>query len=521
MSAADPLSTIEQVAKDDPLAHPVAFTIAHMDYDFATPGHLVEVHQSVFKGLNRDRYPHTIRNIMRLMPREHGKSETSTHAIPSWYAMSNPDARILIMMESEQQAMGKLKECKETINRVGPQYGLELEIESKRQLQLNREETHAEPTIQAAGFGSSVTGGHYDLLIFDDLISTETVQTEARREKTWNQFQDYHNLGTEGKSTFLVIGTRKHPDDLYQKLLDSPGWDARVERAISDWSIVENGEYDVITGDGERFDASERPHGAEIAQVIPHRDVDVLWPERWPLGSLIRSYLMGSIEGDGDEQLSGSNVWIRENQNKADALMGKILSEGMLKFVDDLPGNLEWHQLPVYAAADLALEADAEKAANDNLDYFALAVACYDATTDTHYVLDCRRKRGMTMAEAISWMHRQCAQWDTRTIHIEANQAQRFFVQEALDEGLFAEEVHQTGDKEERIQTMSARFERGKAVIVGNRMAPHWDSFVSEWTQFPSADHDDRLDAMATALDARNEEDEEAKRTVRRPFVGL
>lgn len=527
------LKTLEMLAREKPLAHPTAFELRHMGHEYAPPAHLVEIDQSVFEALHPERYPYAPKNLTRLFPREHGKSEAVSHKIPSWLALKNPNARILIMMESEEQAVGKLSQCRNTIRRLAPLYDREIESDAAKKLQLARSETFDVPTIRAAGFETSVTGGHYDLIIFDDLVSADSMSTETRRSRAWTTFQDYLNLGSAGKTVFVVVGTRKHPDDLYSKIMSSGGWDVEVRKAISDWSIVENGEYTVVCkmhdGTIERFDAGEKPPDATVVDVEPHRDVPVLWPERWPLDKLIQKYIEGTVEvdeGEDEDTLSGSLVWIRENQNRADALMGQVLDADMIHFVDGLPEDdeRELNDLPTYIGMDLALEQDAEKAARNDTDYFAYCVATYDPRRRIFYIRDVQRKRAMTMKQAIDWVKRQTKPYNTRNLFVESNQAQTFFAQQAREEDeeglrMFVKEVNSSGKKEDRIVTMSARFENGNAVIVGSPRQAKWDSLLREWTEFPTGDHDDRLDAMQIALSAKNQEDEESKKTVHRPFV--
>lgn len=523
---------VRKVAQEKPLAHPMAFSMADMNFDLPPAPHLVDIYHDVYTGLNPQRYPNAFRQVAKLEPRDHGKSEVGSHVIPSWKALEDPNARILIMMESEGQAKDKLAECSATINRLAPKYGRTVERDSALALKMEREEVHDVPTIRAAGFETSVTGGHYDLIIFDDLISDESVLTEDRRNKNWNKFQERLNLRSGNDTVFLVLGTRKHPEDLYQKLIDSPGWDVTVERALGDWTVVENGEYDVIARDQEtgeigRYKAGERPPGTDIVRVETHRDPQALWPQRYSGDELIYNYLTGSLEDDDAEKegLEGSRVWVRENQNEADALMGDILSRDMLMFVDGLPGDRSLDDLPVYAGLDPAIEPDAEKAATGDTDYWAWSVAYYDPRHATFYIDDVRRKRGMTMKEAITWVQGHMARYPTRNIYVEANQAQQFLVQSLREpqedyQGLFVKEVDSNRDKESAIRSMSARFENGKAVILGKPTTPRWDSLIqNEWITFPTGDHDDRLDAIRMTLSAKSQEDEESKNTAQRPFV--
>lgn len=495
------MATVEQYQrlKSDPLCHPGVFARECLDHSFEIPSHLREIYHSVFQATD-DRYPNAPKNLGRLMPREHGKSEVGSVIVPTWAALRNPNTRILIMMETEGQAKGKLRECRDHIERLAPQFGRTIQESNKTELTLERDQAHDVPTIKAAGFETGITGGHFDILSFDDIISWESQRTEARREKKWQMFQDYQNLGSRGDSVFLVLGTRKHPRDLYSHLIEGIGWDTVVRRAISDWSIIEEGEFTVTTDLENRYtgDSIQGIDGERetVVDVQPHRDVDVLWPERWPLSALISDL----ISGYGREQ--GTLVWRRENQNDAEALQGQILSGDMLTFVDRLPKRKRDYSW--YAGLDPAVEDDPEKAAQNDTDYWGLAIVAYDRSDDVAYIPDIFRRRGMSLAKGISWVRDSLNSYpNVSKCIVESQQAQRWFVQEGKDAGLTLESTTSSGSKEERIISMSARFESDKVQIVGDAASSSkWESFVDEWASFPTGDHDDRLDACEIALRA-------------------
>ena len=116
--SAERWATIRDLAATNPLSHPLPFSMGAMEFPLPPPPHLVEIYASVFQALAGD--PSQPKTLMRLMPREHGKSEGVSHVIPSWAALNDPNIRILIMSETAQQAEGKLAECSETIGRLAP-----------------------------------------------------------------------------------------------------------------------------------------------------------------------------------------------------------------------------------------------------------------------------------------------------------------------------------------------------------------------------------------------------------------
>lgn len=197
-------------------------------------------------------------------------------------------------------------------------------------------------------------------------------------------------------------------------------------------------------------------------------------------------------------------------QNDARALMGQILDESMFQFTpieelsrtttsdDDqsIVDRLVW-----YAGIDLAVEADAEKAAMNDTDYFAIAIIGHDKLEELTYLWDVQRRRGMTLNEAVSWAKGILDGYDIESVLAESNQAKRWFVETANDVGLTVEETTSTGKKEDRILSMSTRFENGKVRLVEvDEREEKWMSFASEWSEFPTGTHDDRLDAVKIAL---------------------
>ena len=486
-----------ELAKTQPLIHPGVFAITFREYDYAPPRHLRDIYGRVWRAFS-DEHPRAPKKLTELKPREHGKSEAGTVDIATWRAMSDPTSRTLIMSEGSRLAEDKLQQCRTLIERHGDRFGLDIIESNNSSFTLANDANHGESTIEAAGFGSKVTGGHFDLIIFDDLVDWPSQRTEARREKIEKQFQNYINLGSEGESVYLVLGTRKHPEDLYNRLIENPAWYTTVDSAIQDWTIVENNEFDVVlqnpdTGDSRTI-AAEDIHtvGQDevIVDTVPHRDVEVLWPERWPLNKLLTDMLAGFGAAEGNL------IWKRENQNDAEALQGQVLSEDMLSWIPHeefaTKSGLRW-----YSGLDPAVEDDPEKAATNDTDFWAFSALAHDG--DTVYLMKPKRRRGMSLDSGISWLRARLNEYeDLNRTRVEKNQAQRWFVQTAKDRGINVVGTNTSNSKEERIISMSSRFESGKVVLVGD--PTQWSSFVNEWCSFPTGSHDDMLDSVEIGL---------------------
>lgn len=502
MSSAAPQQKMKELVQSRPLVHPGTLAMRIRDYDYAPPEHLREIYGKVFRAVSDD-YPRAPKHLVEIKPREHGKSEVGTVDTATWMAAHDPTTRTLIMSEGSSLAEDKLEQCRTLLERNSELLGVNVEESNNSSLTLTNEANHGEATIEAAGFGSKVTGGHFDLLIFDDLVDWPSQRTEARRNKIEKQFQNYLNLGSEGESTYIVLGTRKHQDDLYSNLLENRSWYSTVDAAISDWSIVENQDFDIVTVNPDtneeyRYAATERgeiPEDEVIIDTEPYYDVPVLWPERWPLNDLLHDMLTGF----GAEE--GHLIWKRENQNDASALQGQILGEDMLHFVsqEEFQRVQEEERLSWVAGLDPAVEEDPEKAATNDTDFWAFGVIAENSATDTIYIPQPpARKRGMSMSRGLDWVTTQMGKWtQLHRCLVEDAQAQRWFIQTGKDKGLNLQATKSTDSKEERIISMSTRFESGRVKLVEGA---DWTSFVNEWASFPSGEHDDRLDSLEIAL---------------------
>lgn len=495
--------SVREVAANTPLAHPLAFSMGPVRFDYPTPPHLIKLYGDLWRAV-MPQYPNAPKQLVRLMPRDHGKSEAGSVVFPTWLALRNPNINILIMMHKEGKAAGKLSECRDHIERLAPAFGREVVKANTTELTLAREEASDVPTIHAAGFKSGVTGGHYDVVIMDDCVIWETQNTEGKREKAQRKFQNYLNLGDESDTVFVVLGTRKHKDDLYSWLLSKREWNSDVKRAVADTSVIEQGEFDLVTDTGAVYAAHERnqiPPSETLTSVEPHRNVPVLWPERYSLGDLIFEYLSAGDSAGESDGVASSSEWLREKQNITSAFEGSVLSEDMLAFVDpaDPPRTKLADDLVHFVTLDPAIEPDPEKAASGNTDYWAIAVLGYDPKDDIAYLRDVFRTRGQSAKQAVAWLRTSLAGYPYQPLYVEATQGQEFLVQAIQDAGIDARRVKPTRQKEDRIISLGALFENGRVRVLGNPDDEKWRSFMDEWLAFPTADFDDRLDAVAAA----------------------
>jgi phage terminase large subunit-like protein len=90
--------------------------------------------------------------------------------------------------------------------------------------------TKREPTVVASGFKSKLASKHYDLIILDDPIDEDDTSELGRLEALTNYGKIVPLLDMGGR--LIVVGTRYHYDDLYQRLMDTGAFRVYVRHAL-------------------------------------------------------------------------------------------------------------------------------------------------------------------------------------------------------------------------------------------------------------------------------------------------
>ena len=501
-------ATPADVAADNPLAHPAVTSVRLFDFTHPPGDHLLEVYNTLWRACDED-FEYAPTHVARLMPRGHGKTEGAGVVFPTWAVLSIPDVRVAVISKTKGLAAERTEKAIAYIERYASQFGIEIADSSKSELTTVAND-HKEPTISPYGLESQLTGKHFDVIVYDDIADWDNQRTETQRRNVRNYFRDYvDNLGSNDSvlpngPVQAVIGTRKHPQDIYATdVLGNPQWDTQVYTAIAeaDWSVVEERDWRVRGADGEIYDdVGDLPDDVPLAVdgVIPNRDVDVLWPDLQPPEAL----LYDVVGGD-----HSTAVWKRENQQDPRALAGEVFRSEWLVYVDELPQPRTAYRW--VAGMDVGLIEDPQEAAEKEGDYSAVAVIAWDESAGRGYLCHLARERGMSVKATADWAERQLEDYHISDMYVEQN-ANRGVAQRLRDESSIpAEGVSSTGSKEERIHDLAGDFEAGDLRIVGDASSERWSSWEqNEWLQFPTAAHDDRLDAIELARRVIAEEDD-------------
>lgn len=165
-----------------------------------------------------------------LFPRDHGKSRLIAYRV-AWELTKNPTIRVLYISATANLAEKQLGFIKgiltsDTYRRYWPDHVNA--DEGKRSKWTNSEialdhpdrkkENVRDPSIFTGGLTTSLTGMHCDIAVLDDVVVYENAYTGEGRNKVKSQYSLLSSIeGADAKE--WVVGTRYHPADLYNDLL--------------------------------------------------------------------------------------------------------------------------------------------------------------------------------------------------------------------------------------------------------------------------------------------------------------
>ncbi len=399
-------------------------------------GYQVESH-------HRQILDHIIRNkkTLDLAPRGFGKSTIGSIAFSLWKIIQNRNIRILIVSNTETQAQAFIREIRAHLEgnpKLSELFGgFKSDKWTETELFVSgRTSVNKEGTITALGASGAVITKHFDVIIADDIVDFENARTELQRKKLSEWYRTALLPTLEPHGELHILGTRYHPNDLYQEVMNGGQYNVQIQRAILPGNVS-------------------------------------LWASKFSVDSLLRK----------KEEL-GSIIFDLQFQNDITlAKQGRIFRYEWFGFYEHQPDGLK-----IYQGADLAIS---EK---ETADYFVLITIGIDANGNI-YVLDLYRDRLSFKAqqEIISI---KAQQWQPMAIGIEANAYQRALSQELIrTSSLPIHELQTIKDKVTRAQRRSALFENKKVFLRKDMTA-----FIDELCLFPDAAHDDTFDAFDFAV---------------------
>ncbi|MBI0535674.1 hypothetical protein D9599_08820 [Roseomonas sp. KE2513] len=155
--------------------------------------------------------------LMVFMPPGSAKSTYASDLFPAWFLAQGRDRRVIATSNTADLAGAFSRRVRGRIRAHGLTlgYGLDREAEDLWTTTNGGE-------YRAAGIGGVITGLRADLALIDDPVkSREEADSEARRNRVWEWYQDDLRTRLRPGAAIVVVQTRWNEDDLSGRLLET------------------------------------------------------------------------------------------------------------------------------------------------------------------------------------------------------------------------------------------------------------------------------------------------------------
>ena len=400
-----------------------------------------------------------------------GKTTVGTILKTAHKILKNRNHRHLIASESAGLAWEILSSIKSilTCDSVTEVFGdLKGDVWHESAINIAGRTTHAkEKTVNTCGADGAITGGHFDEIDVDDLVTFRNSRTHNNRQKIKDWFKmTLLPMVTDENTGFHIKGTPYHPDDLYSNL---------------------------------RLDDTFKKNCQIIPAFVPGTH-DSNYPERFNKRFFLRH-----------KRLMGEPMFRSQFEMDASGIQGDMFDADHFRYYSDLPIGLR-----IYAGVDLAV---GKKAQND---MFAIVVIGVDPKTLDIYILDYRRAK-LSLIGQNNLILAKTVTWNPIRIGIESNAFQAAKLQELKNHRKFkcipALPIFSTEDKITEAQRVQARYERGE---VWHAKRDKDGVLEGDLLAFPDGQYKDLVDALSIAIRTafRKKRRKEKRRKNKIPIIG-
>jgi len=385
-------------------------------------------------------------------PPQHGKSQSITETLPSWYLGKHPDRRVIEISYNEEFAINFGRLNRRKIQEFGEDlFGITLAKDSNRNVEF--EIAKHGGGMMSSGIGTAVTGKRCNLMIIDDPVKNKAEAfSKSRRDLIYQEWLMSFKTRLAPHSKVILIMTRWHEDDLAGRLL-------------------ENEEHIKLL----RF-----PCECEEENDLLHRRIgDALCPEIGKDNEWLKVYKNSMVTTEG------TMAWNAMFQGRPSAMEGNIIQRDWWEYYESEPQINTW-----------VMSVDASFKDDDQSDYVAIQV--WGKNGPDIYLIDAVKKH-LNFPDTIMEIRRLRAMYpDCKTTLIEdrANGSAIITMLRREMSGIIA--VQPIGSKMARVQAVLGAIESGNVHVPKNRRFTA--DFVDECSSFPNAAHDDQVDCMSQAL---------------------
>jgi|TARA_Y100000310_G_scaffold277294_1_gene294943 hypothetical protein len=451
-----------------------------------------DIHLKMFEWWTRD----TAKDCqLVLLPRDHQKSHCAAVRC-AWDLTRNPMETILYVSATADLAEKQLLAIKQMLE--SPQYRkywpeMVLPDVGKRERWTTTEiivdspvrklEMVRDPSVKAAGLTANITGFHATRVYLDDLVVPDNAYTDEGRKKVEALYSQLASIETTGAQE-VVVGTRYHPQDLYQTLLDM--------------------KEEVFDDDGEIIGE------ADVYEIFSHTVEDegvFLWPKSGRGDGKFFGFDIKELARKKAKYVDTAQFYAQYYNNPNDPGLDRINRSKFQYYERSFVKHevagwfIRGQKLNVYAAVDFA------GSLRKRADYSAIVVIGMTADRQI-YVLEIDRFKTDKISEYYRHIFDLYKKWGFRKLRAECTSFQSVIVKDIKDNYIVKEGIalsidefrptRHIGSKDERITgTLEPRYDNMQIWHYKGGLC----TYLEEEVVLANPPHDDIKDALASAID--------------------
>ena len=367
--------------------------------------------------------------------------------------MHDPNLRVLVSSETFGQSKTFLTAIKDHIEKnevfraiFGDQKGDDAVWRQEEITITKRTKVAREPSIGVSGVGQTRVGMHYDIIILDDIVSNNNINTPEQILKTINHYKLLLSILEPG-GILIIIGTRYSFADLYGHLIDNEP---------KNFDILIRGAYD--------------------------KEGNLYFPSR-----LTKTYL------DEQRKSQGNQVFSNQYLNNPIDQDSAIFKKQWIRYFNKGPENLRRYLL-----------IDPASTSGKTSDFTGIVICGVDENNNI-FVEEAINNKS-TIGEMIGLVFEKVLQYQIYkdgcvALETNANQTtyKYIFDEEMRKRGFFfpiTELKPASGrSKMSRIKGLQPWFEGGKIYLKKEQQ-----ELIDQITMYPRTRHDDLVDSMSNIL---------------------
>ena len=397
------------------------------------------------------------RFISILAPRGHGKSSILSGYL-TWKIVTNPNIRILIVTLNQDMAdrmmsviQKNLEKNEKLISIFGKQRTYDDWSRSSLTVAPCTRTRTKESTVQVVGITASMVGGHYDIIVLDDIVDDRNSKTKYRRNEIINWYnQTLTPMVIPKTGKIIIIGTRWHQDDFYAYVASLPSYTQRIYKAL-------------------------------IEEPKDDKEAKVLWPEMYPYEELMKI-----------KRSHGNVAFMMQYQN---TYVSDETAPIKWEWINDAVNNFRYPERPysIFIGVDLASK-------GEESDYFAMSVVALK--DGVYYLIDGFRGK-LTMRQQFDIITDFYQEYQPIRIGVEQAAQQKIIVDQLIEDNpslpIVPIKSSVANDRMSRVQRLSVLFE-SKRITVNKKLV----DWIDELSVFPRGAHDDTIDSLSFAIQVSN-----------------